>query len=91
MRGKRRRRLIHAGSDAVLMNKNSRRVVVNDLMQQGYVYTLSEPMGRNFHVEFHPELTPAQMLRLGVFGGKYLTDCLAEFPADWFADAKLCH
>ena len=69
----------------------SKRVVVNDLMQQGYVYRLTEPLGRNFHPEFHPDLTPKQMLHLGVFGGKYMTDCAAEFPADWFAGAKLCH
>lgn len=66
-----------------------RRVVVNDRMQQGYSYTLSESMGKNFHPEFKPELTPKQMLTLGVFGGKYMTDCTAEFPADWFEHAKL--
>src|SRR5450432_3930944 len=77
--------------NACWMNKKSRRIVVNDLMQQGYAYTLSEPMGRNFHAEFQPELTPGQMLQLGVFGGKYMTDCSAEYPADWFIDAKLCH
>jgi len=65
------------------------RVVVNDTMQQGYVYFRTEPMGRNFHPLFRPELTPKQMLRLGVFGGKYITDCRAEFPASWFAGAKL--
>lgn len=66
-------------------------VVVNDLMQQGYRYVRSEPVGRNFHPDFVPQLTPGAMLKLGVFGGKYMTDCRAEFPADWFAGARLCH
>ena len=66
-----------------------KRIVVKDLMQRGYVYFLTEPEGKNFHPEFHPDLTPKQMLRLGVFGGKYMTDCTAEFPADWFEQAKL--
>lgn len=67
------------------------RVVVNDLMQNGYEYVLSENEGENFDPEFRPELTPGEMLELGVFGGKYMTDCTGEFPADWFANAKLCH
>lgn len=66
-------------------------VIVDDLMQSGYKYTLSEPMGKNFSPEFSPELTPAQMLELGVFGGKYMTDCRDEFPKLWFENAKLCH
>jgi hypothetical protein len=68
-----------------------KRVVVNDLMQTGYVYYLTEPVGRNFDPEFRPELTPAEMLALGVFGGKYMTDCTDEFPKAWFAHARLCH
>ena len=66
------------------------RIEVNDRMQRGYVYWLTEPMGQNFHSEFRPELTPMQMLALGVFGGKYMTDCAAEYPMEWFVDAKLC-
>ena len=65
------------------------RVVVNDRMQHGYVYVRTEPVGRNFDPAFRPELTPRQMLRLGVFGGKYMTDCRAEFPAAWFTHAKV--
>jgi len=68
-----------------------RKITVNDQMQKGYVYYLTEPIGRNFHPEFKPELTPKQMLAMGVFGGKYMTDCSKEFPASWFARAKLCH
>lgn len=65
-------------------------MVVSDKMQHGYVYTLSEPVGKNFDPRFKPELTPSQMLSLGVFGGKYMTDCKDEFPADWYKNAKLC-
>ena len=66
-----------------------RTVVVNDRMQQGYRYELTEPPGENFDPEFKPELTPARMLEMGVFGGKYMTDCQDEFPAEWFENAKL--
>jgi hypothetical protein len=66
------------------------RVAVNDKMQRGYVYYRTEPAGRNFAPDFKPQLTPKEMLRLGVFGGKYMTDCRREFPASWFARAKLC-
>jgi len=66
-----------------------KRIVVNDRMQKEYTYFLTEPMGRNFHSDFEPDLAPKKMLELGIFGGKYLTDCTKEFPADWFAKAKL--
>lgn len=64
-------------------------VIVNDKMQHGYRYVLSEPIGRGFDPEFQPDLTPKQMLELGVFCGKYLTDCRDEFPENWFVRAKL--
>jgi hypothetical protein len=68
----------------------SRWIEVSDLMQQNYAYLLTERVGRNFDSRFRPELTPKQMLELGVFGGKYMTDCSGEFPDDWIANAKLC-
>jgi hypothetical protein len=66
-----------------------RRIIVNDKMQKGYHYELSAPAGRAFAPDLKPELTPAEMLRLGVFAGKYMTDCQREFPKSWFARAKL--
>lgn len=65
------------------------KIIVHDKMQQGYEYFLSEPEGKNFHPDFKPDLTPKEMLALGVFGGKYMTDCRLEFPRDWFDAAKL--
>jgi hypothetical protein len=64
-------------------------VIVNDRMQKKYRYMRSAPVGRDFDPEFRPELTPAEMLRLGVFGGKYMTDCRKEFPKSWFTRARL--
>jgi len=66
------------------------RVEVKDLMQSSYVYFCTEPVGKHFDPEFQPELTPKEMLELGVFGGKYMTDCVDEFPASWFRRATLC-
>lgn len=66
-----------------------KQVNVEDKMQSGYVYKLCEPIGENFCTQFKPELTPQEMLEIGVFGGKYLNDCKAEFPETWFANAKL--
>jgi hypothetical protein len=80
--------------DEAVLEKDSvavkqRTVTVNDRMQRGYRYVLVAPAGRNFDPGFRPDLTPSEMLRLGVFGGKYMTDCQDEFPHSWFARAKL--
>ncbi len=64
-------------------------VKVNDKIQSGYTYKLTEPISENFDPDFNPDLTPKQMLELGVFGGKYMTDCKGEFPDNWFEAAKL--
>jgi hypothetical protein len=67
----------------------ARAITVNDRMQRGYRYRLTARAGRDFDPDFTPDLTPAEMLRLGVFCGKYMTDCRREFPATWFRRAKL--
>jgi hypothetical protein len=64
-------------------------VIVRDKMQKGYRYACTESVGKNFHPDFTPELSPKQMLELGVFGGRYMRDCKKEFPASWFRKAKL--
>jgi hypothetical protein len=72
------------------MNSHMKRiVVVNDDVQKKYRYECIEPVGKHFDPEFKPDLTPKQMLALGVFGGNYLQDCTHEFPADWFIKAKI--
>lgn len=68
-----------------------KKIIVNDLMQTDYEYELTEKVGENFGFDFKPDLTPKEILELGAFGGKYMTDCRDEFPKDWFKKAKLCH
>lgn len=65
-----------------------KKIVVNDSLQS-YEYQLSETAGDNFDPEFKPDLTPPQMLELGVFGGHYFQGEQDEFPEDWFTHAKL--
>lgn len=68
--------------------KKGKTVRVNDKMQKTK-YRLAENPGENFHKDFNPDLTPAQMLALGVFEGKYMNDGEGEFPSEWYAKAKL--
>jgi hypothetical protein len=65
-------------------------IIVNDLMQKNFEYQLMEPEGKNFDEGFDPDLSPKQMLEMGVFGGRYMTDCAKEYPKSWFLKAKLC-
>ena len=68
------------------MNK---KITVRDTMQKGYTYMLAEPVGRNFAADFKPQLSPKQMLSLGVFGGVYFDGYIHEYPKTWFAQAKI--
>ena len=64
------------------------RVQVHD-SRQTYEYELTAPIGQEFDPEFKPELSPQEMLELGVFGGHYFEGEQDEFPAEWFAHARL--
>lgn len=69
---------------------SERVIIIHDKMQERYRYVCTAPIGKQFDPQFTPELTPPQMLELGIFGGKYMTDCRREFPSAWFTKAKLC-
>lgn len=60
------------------------KVVVSEEYQTGYEYRITAPLGENFDKQFKPDLTPKQMLSLGVFGGNYFVEVPSEFPKDWF-------
>jgi len=62
-------------------------ITVWNRMKKNYSYQLSEAPGSGFDPAFNPWADPGEMLSLGVFSGKYLNDCLLEFPAEWFLRA----
>ncbi len=65
-------------------------IQVNDLMQQGYEYTLTSPMGRDFRPDFHAIDAKRDAGVGGLWRQIHRRNALfGEFPADWFENAKL--
>lgn len=70
-----------------------KKITYSDSFQKKYSYSFSEKEGKNFHSEFKPDLTPKQMLKLGVFGGAYFIGVKNGIPGDlpksWFKSVPL--
>lgn len=79
-----RENLVH--SKPLKWFKPGQTVSVFDRMQN-YKYTLTARPGKDFDPAFKPQVSPAKMLKLGVFEGKYLNDCMGELPKEWFKAA----
>lgn len=71
----------------------TRKINYSDKFQKKYSYTLTEQAGKNFDADFKPDLTPQEMLKLGVFGGAYFIGVEGLIPKDlpksWFNGVKL--
>ena len=51
----------------------------------GYTYSLSNDYGKQIDKRMKYALKPIDMLKRGVFSGKYLNDDVKEFPKIWFS------
>ncbi len=70
-----------------------KKILYSDNFQQGYMYYLTRPLGKNFDEGFSPDLTPKQMLDLGVFGGAYFIGVKnlipKDLPKEWFKNIAM--
>jgi len=65
------------------------KVNIDDKMQKTTYYRTRIEGNLKDLPGFKPFNSPAQMLALGVFEGKYCRDCIKEFPESLFEHAKL--
>jgi len=70
-----------------------KKITYSDNFQKNYHYTLTEPEGKNFDPRFRPDITPRQMLKIGIFGGAYFIGVEKGIPKDlpreWFDGVSL--
>ena len=80
-------KILNSKGNSLKDYKKGSKITVYNKMESNYSYVLAENPGKNMAEGFEPELTPAKMLELGVFEGKYLNDCILEGPKEWFLKA----
>ena len=80
-------KILESKGNSIKDYKKGTKITVYNKMQQGYSYVLAENPGENFHPEFKPAYTPAEMLAMGVFNGKYYNQHILEFAREWYLNA----
>lgn len=77
--------LLRQKENRMKISLSSKKITFRNKMQRGS-YEITAGPG---NMDFTPDLSPKEMLKLGVFEGLYLNSCEDEYPKSWFTSAKL--